>query len=105
VSEMCAVGGLHEDRKSPSPFFHPVHGYAAEKGRLGAFVKCGGFWMVGDEALRFALVKLPKFRAIDRAHRSSRMISRAALAPLAPVRPLPGCVPEPQRKRPRTGVL
>jgi len=26
------------------------------------------------------------------------MISRAALAPLAPVRPLPGCVPEPQRK-------
>src|SRR5437016_4214218 len=39
------------------------------------------------------------------SHRRSRMISRAALAPLAPVRPLPGCVPEPQRNRPRMGVL
>lgn len=33
------------------------------------------------------------------------MISRAALAPEAPVRPLPGWVPEPQRNRPRMGVL
>jgi len=38
-------------------------------------------------------------------HRKSRMISRAALAPLAPVRPLPGWVPEPQRNSPRMGVL
>ena len=38
-------------------------------------------------------------------YRRSRMISRAALAPEAPVKPLPGCVPEPQRKSPRIGVL
>src|SRR5580658_2668756 len=37
--------------------------------------------------------------------RRSRMISRAALAPDAPVKPLPGCVPEPQRYSPQMGVL
>src|SRR5712664_2318117 len=48
---------------------------------------------------------LRPYKGEEGNHRRSRMISRAALAPEAPVRPLPGCVPEPQRKRPRMGVL
>jgi len=37
--------------------------------------------------------------------RRAWIISWAALAPEAPVRPLPGGVPEPHRKRLRMGVL
>ena len=33
----------------------------------------------------------------DRFQRSARRISRAALAPDPPVRPVPGCVPEPHK--------
>jgi hypothetical protein len=37
-------------------------------------------------------------------YRNSWMISFAAFAPLAPVRPFPGCVPFPHRNSPFTGV-
>src|SRR5437016_10139522 len=63
--------------------------------------------LLGFVAIRRAWSEtlISRFLTIHGGHRSSRMISRAALAPLAPVKPLPGCVPEPQRKSPRTGVL
>src|SRR5271169_130518 len=45
-------------------------------------------------------------RCLTRSHRfrKSRMISCEALAPDPPVKPLPGCVPEPHKYRPLMGV-
>src|SRR5260370_24121237 len=45
------------------------------------------------------------FSSSSESQRRAWIISRAALAPEAPVRPLPGWVAEPQRKRLRMGVL
>ena len=39
VGKMRAFGGLDEDGESASPFFHPVHGDAAEERGLGATVE------------------------------------------------------------------
>src|SRR5260370_26402829 len=41
-NEMRAFGGFDEDREWARPFFHPVHGDAAEEGGLGALVEGGG---------------------------------------------------------------
>jgi hypothetical protein len=66
------VGGLDEDGERAGPFFHPVHGDAAEERALGAVVEGGGLGMVIDEALGFALVKLVEFAAINGGHRRRR---------------------------------
>ena len=47
------------------PFFHPVHGDAAEEGFLGAFVERGGFGMGRDEIIFFALEEGVETGAID----------------------------------------
>ena len=39
ILEMRAVGFGNEDGKFAGPFFHPVHGYAAQEGFLGACVE------------------------------------------------------------------
>ena len=57
VGEVRAFGGLDEDRESAGPFFHPVHGDAAEEGGLGALVKSGGLGMVGEETGFLALLE------------------------------------------------
>src|SRR5260370_20000150 len=46
VGKVCAFGGFDEDGESASPFFHPVHGDAAEEGGLSALVESGGFMLV-----------------------------------------------------------
>ncbi len=50
------------------PFFHPVHGDAAEEGGLGALVESGGAGMVGDEAGGFGFMEGVEFLAIDGGH-------------------------------------
>src|SRR5712692_11126670 len=70
VSEVRAVGGFHKNRKSAGPFFHPVHGDAAEEGGLCAGVESGGFGMVGDEAGFFAFLEVIEFGAINGRHSS-----------------------------------
>jgi hypothetical protein len=42
ILEMRAMGFCDEDWKFAGPFFHPVHGNAAEKGFLRAGVEGGG---------------------------------------------------------------
>jgi hypothetical protein len=54
IGEMCSVGFCDEHRKSAGPFFHPVHGNAAEEGVLSAFVQGCGFRAIGDEFPFFA---------------------------------------------------
>src|SRR5260370_14702964 len=68
VGKMRAFGGLDEDGESASPFFHPVHGDAAEEGGLSACVERGGFWMVGEEAGIFTLLQGFQFIAVDGGH-------------------------------------
>ena len=65
VGETRAVGFGDEDRKFAGPFFHPVHGDAAEEGFLGAFVERGGFGMGRDEIIFFAGQELVETGAID----------------------------------------
>src|SRR5229473_7294096 len=57
VGEVGAFGGFDEDGKGAGPFFHPVHGNAAEEGGLGALVESGGAGMVGDEAGGFGFME------------------------------------------------
>ena len=54
VSEVRAVSFRNEDWKFAGPFFHPIHGYAAEERALGAFVERGGSRAGGDEVSFFA---------------------------------------------------
>jgi hypothetical protein len=68
VSKVRAFGGFDENGKCPGPFFHPVHGDAAEERGLGASVQNGGLGMVGEKAGFFALVESAKFGSIDCGH-------------------------------------
>ena len=68
VDEMRAVGGADKDGESAGPFFHPVHGHAAEEGVLRTTVECGGARMLGDEAGFLALMKSAEFLAVDGGH-------------------------------------
>jgi hypothetical protein len=65
ASGVRAFGGFYEDGEGARPFFHPVHGHAAEEGGLGALVESGGFRVVGDEMAGFALVEGVEFFAVD----------------------------------------
>src|SRR6185437_1092247 len=56
----------------------------------------------GTEFHRSLLLECPK--GPRRQPLKSRMISRAALCPGAPVTPPPGCAPDPHRYSPFTGV-
>src|SRR5258708_21142769 len=65
VNEMRAFGGFDEDRECAGPFFHPVHGDAAEEGGLGALVESGGGGGGGGGAVRFSLWGLGRCFAVD----------------------------------------
>src|SRR5271154_3749024 len=65
VGDGGAVGFGDENRKFAGPFFHPVHGDAAEEGFLGAFAERGGFGMSRDEIIFFAGEELAETGAID----------------------------------------
>jgi hypothetical protein len=69
ISEVGAMRGLHEDGERTGPFFHPVHGDAAEERMSRALIEFAGAGMVGGEALGFGLVELAEFGAIDGSHR------------------------------------
>jgi hypothetical protein len=49
ILEMRAVGFGDEDGKFAGPFFHPIHGHAAEERFLGAGVESSGEGAFGDE--------------------------------------------------------
>src|SRR5580704_519963 len=66
IGEMRSVGFCDEDGKFASPFFHPVHGDAAEEGSLGAFVKGRRFRVVGYEFLFLAGHESREVSSIDR---------------------------------------
>jgi hypothetical protein len=54
ILEMRAVGFGDEDGKFAGPFFHPIHGDAAEEGFLCAGVESGGERAFIDEFFFFA---------------------------------------------------
>src|SRR5271168_514252 len=64
---MRAVSCGDEDGKFAGPFFHPVHGDAAEEGFLGAGVEGGGERAFGDEFFFFAGHQGVEAGAIDGA--------------------------------------
>src|SRR5712664_701493 len=68
VGKVRAFGGFDEHGESAGPFFHPVHGNAAEEGGLSALVESGGFWVIGEEAGFFAFLERVKFGAVDDGH-------------------------------------
>jgi hypothetical protein len=69
ILEMGAAGFGDEYGKFAGPFFHPVHGDAAEERFLGACVEGGGERAFGDEFFFFAGHEGLEARAIDGAVR------------------------------------
>src|SRR6266852_2509246 len=68
VGKMRAFGRLDEDGESASPFFHPVHGDAAEEGGLGTIVESSGYGVSGEEAGIFASLESFPFGAVAGGH-------------------------------------
>src|ERR1700682_76107 len=68
VGEVRTSSGFNEHGESAGPFFHPVHGDAAEEGILSALVEGGGFRVVGEEAGFFAFLESVEFGAVDDGH-------------------------------------
>src|SRR5579863_2617 len=73
VGEVRTFCGLDKNREWARPFFHPVHGNAAEERVLCAAIESGGLRMIVDEALRFSLMKAGEFVGIDGGHCSAQV--------------------------------
>jgi len=68
IGEMRAFGGFYEDGKSAGPFFHPIHGDAAEEGGLGGAIQGRGPGVVHHETALFTVAEILQVLAIDSGH-------------------------------------